>query len=154
MTYPDFFWAIRRSCPPPQHRLHHHRGSRHVHRTVREYCEGMAVSPPYLSLAGSFVAITHFGCSHRAKAIEILMAIHKRGLQHNDFRPRKIVVDDLENPQRIKVVDFQRCSPHVCGRKMEIAAYRFPPLWADFGCPELHLATIKSYVWTPGTQPL
>ena len=85
----------------------------------------------------------------RIKTIEILMAIHKRGLQHNDFCPQNVVVDDVKSPSCIKLIDFQHCSPHKCERQMQLRAYDFPPLYPDFGCRELWFAAKTSRLWTP-----
>lgn len=79
------------------------------------------------------------------------MAIHEHGLEHNDFCPENVVVDDWENPSSIRVIDFEHSTPHTCKRQMVLAAYQFPPDWSEFGCPELHNAGTSSCVWTPRT---
>ncbi|KAJ3559585.1 hypothetical protein NM688_g249 [Phlebia brevispora] len=95
---------------------------------------------------GGFGKVSYELC---VKAIEILMAIHERGLQHNDFCGRNVVVDSLENPQRVVVIDFELATPHECRRKLDIALYQFPPDYDDFGCRELHQAATISRIWTP-----
>ncbi|KAJ3559575.1 hypothetical protein NM688_g254 [Phlebia brevispora] len=86
----------------------------------------------------------------RARAIEVLMAIHARGLQHNEFSPCNIVVDDVKDPKRLVVIDFEDATPHECKRTMDIAFFQLPPFSGDFGCRELYSAAQTTCVWTPG----
>ena len=87
----------------------------------------------------------------RQKAIEHLMALHSRGLQHNDFMPRNVAVDDLKDPHRLVLIDLEHMTEHQCKRKIDIALYQYPVEWDAFGCAELHRAAENTDVWTPGT---
>ncbi|KAF7795232.1 hypothetical protein EIP86_006382 [Pleurotus ostreatoroseus] len=98
----------------------------------------------------SIYRFSHLQDEWLIKTIEILLAIHKRGLQHNNFGPENIVVDDVKNPTSIKLIDFQHCAPHKCQQKMQLGAYKLPPADPEsFGCRELWLAAKGSRVWTP-----
>lgn len=79
------------------------------------------------------------------------MAIHKRGVQHNDFQASNLVVDNIKDPQRLVVIDFEDATDHECQRKFDIALYRYPPSYEGFGCPELWKVTEFCDVWTPCT---
>ncbi len=83
--------------------------------------------------------------------MEVLMAIHERGLDHNNFCPENVVIDDFDNPSSVRVIDFKHSSPHKCERQTDIAAYAFPPNRSRFGCQELYKAATESCVWTPRT---
>lgn len=80
------------------------------------------------------------------------MAIHKRGVQHNDFYPRNLVVDNIKDPQRIVVIDFEDATDHDCQRKYDIALHQHPPSY-EFGCPELYKVAEQCDVWTPCKHP-
>lgn len=77
------------------------------------------------------------------------MAIHERGVQHNDFQARNMVVDNRKNPRRLVVIDFEHATHHDCQRKFDIALYDHPPSLEEFGCDELYKVTEFSEVWTP-----
>lgn len=77
------------------------------------------------------------------------MAIHERGVQHNDFQARNMVVDDLKHPQRLVIIDFEYATHHDCQRKLDIALYNYPPNLEKFGCDELYKVAEFSEVWTP-----
>lgn len=78
------------------------------------------------------------------------MAIHDRGLQHNDFSLRNIAVDNAEEPKRLVILDFEDAKPHECHRQ-NITLYTFPPDVHEFGCDELSTAARALEVWTPCT---
>lgn len=86
----------------------------------------------------------------RRKLVEIVMAIHERGIQHNDLFPRNFVVDNIKSPSRIVIIDFDYSTPHECERDLDIALYMHPPYPADFGCLELYRIARLMEIWTPG----
>ena len=86
----------------------------------------------------------------RRKLVEIVMAIHERGIQHNDLVPHNFVVDNIKSPSRIVIIDFDYSTPHECQRKLDIALYQSPPHPAEFGCNELYRITGWTQIWTPG----
>ncbi|KAJ3532863.1 hypothetical protein NM688_g7360 [Phlebia brevispora] len=81
--------------------------------------------------------------------IRILMAIHERGVRHNDFDPRNVVVDNIENPTRLVVIDFEHATDHECRRGLDLKLYTLPPPFYEFNCDELYDAAVDTAVWTP-----
>ena len=86
---------------------------------------------------------------HSISLVEILLAIHERGIQHNDFCPRNIVVDNVQDPQRLSIIDFEFAKDHQCQRRYQVALYDLPPNMADFNCDEVYHAAELTEVWTP-----
>ena len=82
--------------------------------------------------------------------VEIVMAIHERGIQHEVLYPRHFVVDNIKSPSRIVIVDFAYSTPHKCEQDLDIALYMHPPYPADFGCLELYRIARLTEIWTPG----
>ncbi|KAJ3556367.1 hypothetical protein NM688_g2067 [Phlebia brevispora] len=84
-------------------------------------------------------------------AVRILMAIHKRGVQHNDFHPRNLIIDNFEKPTRLVVVDFEHATQHECRRELDLDLYTLPPFMCEFNCNELWDAADNTLVWTPSS---
>ena len=78
------------------------------------------------------------------------MAIHERGLQHNDFQVDNLVIDDAEKPPRIFVIDFDGATLHKCARKKPIKLYALPADPVEFDCDELWKVAEEIAIWTPG----
>ena len=89
--------------------------------------------------------------SFRVQVYEILMAIHELGLKHNDLSLRNIVVDDLADPKRVTIIDFENATIHECKRDMHVFLYQVPPPPDEFGCEELYAIAKQLLIWTPGT---
>lgn len=81
--------------------------------------------------------------------IQALMYIHKNGVEHGDFSPGNMVVDNDENPTRVVIIDFDRARLHHCERKLDIHLYQFPPSWDKFNCRELYAIALELDIWTP-----
>ena len=81
--------------------------------------------------------------------MKIYMAIHKRNIQLNDWGSMNVVVDNLENPKRLVVIDFQDATDHVCKRQHDVALYCLPPWQETFGCDELYNMAKRMEIWTP-----
>lgn len=79
------------------------------------------------------------------------MSLHARDVRHNDFHPRNIIVDDLDEPTRIVVVDFERATDHICERGCDLALYWYPPPEHEFNCEELYRIAVALEIWTPRT---
>lgn len=77
------------------------------------------------------------------------MSLHKRGVKHNDFHPRNVIVDDLDNPTRLFVIDFELARDHECKQGCAIALYLYPPPEDEFNCEELYRMAQLLEVWTP-----
>ena len=77
------------------------------------------------------------------------MAIHKAGLRHNDFLIRNFLVDSLEKPTRIVVIDFEAASPHECRHPMEFPVFAKP--WKSLTCREIRDIARGLELSTPGT---
>lgn len=78
------------------------------------------------------------------------MGIHELGIQHNDFEARNIVVDNLKNPRRLVIIDFETATNHNCQRQYDIALYQYPPGRGEFNCEELYKTAKWIDIWTPG----
>ena len=76
------------------------------------------------------------------------MAIHDHGLEHGDFQFRDLLVDDLDNPQRVFIIDFEHAGPHACRRSPIVLGRRARQ--ETFGCSELWDAAYMFCMWTPG----
>lgn len=69
------------------------------------------------------------------KVYRALMTIHKLGVVHRDFMIGNILVDNLEKPTRVNIIDFEFTEPHKCGFGMKLYAFTMN---TDFrGCKEL-----------------
>ncbi|KAJ3537305.1 hypothetical protein NM688_g6712 [Phlebia brevispora] len=81
------------------------------------------------------------------KSFQLLMAVHKRGVEHRDFWPRNIVVDNVEQPTRYNLIDFEGSYPrHQClveGPEIEI--FNFPRVQ----CPELSRIGLELQLFVP-----
>lgn len=83
------------------------------------------------------------------------MSIHKRGVYHDDFSARNVLVDNLKQPTRLVIIGFEYAlDNHVCGRTMDIYLYQHPPNPVEFNCMELWKAAERTRVWTPGEDIL
>lgn len=82
------------------------------------------------------------------------MTLHKLGVAHNDFTIGNILVDSMENPTRVNVIDFELTKPHTCSFRMKFHAFT---LTTDFRrCRELQdianglkLVTPCAYIMAP-----
>ena len=82
-----------------------------------------------------------------------MLAIHKAGVQHNDFYERNILASKGENGStRVTVIDFGRAKDHTCRLTGvdTITPYEPTPDEIDFPCPELHaVCWERADVWLP-----
>ena len=99
----------------------------------------------HLAIQGLF-----FITSPSQRSVEILLAIHERGVQHNDVYARNVVVDDRANPTRMVLVDFDHATEHRCERPLEIELYYHPPPQCEFKCQESYAICDDLCIWTPG----
>lgn len=93
---------------------------------------------------------------HRVRVVHALHAIHKAGVQHNDFREDNIVIA-RHGKNRVfspRIIDFEDASEHECKSTLEeeIEVYRKVPRCKEFGCGELWDGCRHSYIWAPGTS--
>ena len=86
---------------------------------------------------------------NRMEVMAIALALHVRGVQHNDLYPRNIVVDNIESPQRVVIIDFGLSTPHECQRQLDLAIYLHPPNADEFGCDEIYHFAMYTEIWTP-----
>lgn len=59
------------------------------------------------------------------------------------------MVDNIKDPKRLVVIDFEYSEDHKCQRQYQIALYDFPPDRGDFNCDEIYKAAEFTEVWTP-----
>ncbi|RPD55429.1 hypothetical protein L227DRAFT_579631 [Lentinus tigrinus ALCF2SS1-6] len=96
--------------------------------------------------------LKNYALTIRHQAVNVLLAIHKAGVKHNDFAERHIVVSrSSEGALHVRIVDFGRASEHTCSVKRDaITAYEIAPHLQDFLCDELYYACRNhADIWLP-----
>ncbi len=110
------------------------------------------------SLSGNsfpcMVRFLHSCHPSRYQAVNALLAIHKAGVEHNDFAERNIVVSkDKKGCPYVMVVDFGMASDHTCELQLDtIAPYGLAPTNREFLCDELYEVCRIADVWLPSTS--
>ncbi|CDO77736.1 hypothetical protein BN946_scf184969.g88 [Trametes cinnabarina] len=90
--------------------------------------------------------------SLRKQAVLSLLAIHRKGVVHGDFKGRNIVAKKRDDGQiEIRIIDFDRSYKAVCpfqGDESELTeSYAQPPERRDFPCDELYDACWDASIW-------
>ena len=81
-----------------------------------------------------------------------LLAIHKAGVQHNDFYERNLLVSkDQDGSPRVMVIDFDIAFDHTCRMNVDtITPYEHTPDERDFPCDEIHAVCMeRADIWLP-----
>ena len=81
-----------------------------------------------------------------------LLAIHKAGVQHNDFYERNLLVSkDQDGSPRVMVIDFDIAFDHTCRMNVDtITPYEHTPDERDFPCDEIHAVCMeRANIWLP-----
>ena len=81
--------------------------------------------------------------------------IHRAGVQHNDFEDndfRHVLIRGKDDLPIVRIVDFDRSTPHECGVKMPVKMGDYAPSEREFGCGELHDIAYTAGAWTPGER--
>ncbi len=77
------------------------------------------------------------------------MTLHKYGIEHNEFIEGNVVVDNVDKPTRITVIDFDASVPHECEFSMKFHAFAMQR--GIQYCTELWHTAIGLDLLTPGT---
>ncbi|RPD55431.1 hypothetical protein L227DRAFT_603504 [Lentinus tigrinus ALCF2SS1-6] len=96
--------------------------------------------------------LTNYELTVKHQAVNALLAIHKAGVQHNDFAERNIVVSrSPDGAPHVRIVDFGMALEHTCSVKRDaITAYEVAPPFCEFMCDELHTACRDdAEIWHP-----
>ncbi|RPD55455.1 hypothetical protein L227DRAFT_656900 [Lentinus tigrinus ALCF2SS1-6] len=96
------------------------------------------------------VELKYYSGNVRFQAVNALLAIHKAGVQHNDFVERNlVVVKDVDGDPYVRVVDFGRSCEHTCPEELDvIKLYDRAPWKGSFKCYELYDVCTGAEVWT------
>ncbi|RPD70707.1 hypothetical protein L226DRAFT_574597 [Lentinus tigrinus ALCF2SS1-7] len=96
--------------------------------------------------------LTNYELTVKHQAVNALLAIHKAGVEHNDFAERHIVVSKSpEGAPHVRIVDFGMAREHSCSVKRDaITAYEIAPPLQEFLCDELYSACDdRADIWLP-----
>ncbi|RDX45516.1 hypothetical protein OH76DRAFT_1387779 [Lentinus brumalis] len=95
--------------------------------------------------------LKYYALTVRYQAVNALLAIHKAGVEHNDFAERNIVISkDKKGCPYVMVVDFGMASDHTCELQLDtIAPYGLAPTNREFLCDELYEVCRIADVWLP-----
>ncbi|RDX41267.1 hypothetical protein OH76DRAFT_246790 [Lentinus brumalis] len=97
--------------------------------------------------------LKYYALTIRYQAVIALLAIHKAGVEHNDFAERNIVVSkNGKGRPHVRIVDFGLADhDHACLVKHDtITAYAIAPAHVDFPCNELFAACMEhAHIWFP-----
>ncbi|KAI9069355.1 hypothetical protein FKP32DRAFT_1641030 [Trametes sanguinea] len=93
-----------------------------------------------------------YSLSIRAKVLHALVAIHRAGVRHGDFKPRNILAKKRADGNfAIRIIDFDRAqTPHECSYRPvdpRFTFYENPPDVSEFGCYELYDACENAELW-------
>ncbi|KAJ3543671.1 hypothetical protein NM688_g5833 [Phlebia brevispora] len=92
---------------------------------------------------------TEYSVDLRIKSMQALMAIHKRGVIHRDFWPSNVIVDNLTNPTRVNVIDFDTSQiRHTCPFNMKLQLFALPKAMP---CLELYEVALDLKLITAAT---
>ncbi|RPD55418.1 hypothetical protein L226DRAFT_616047 [Lentinus tigrinus ALCF2SS1-7] len=96
--------------------------------------------------------LKNYALTVRHQAVNALLAIHKAGVEHNDFAERHIVVSrSPEGAPHVRIVDFGMAREHTCSVKRDaITAYAIAPPLEEFLCDELRsVCRNHADIWLP-----
>lgn len=81
-----------------------------------------------------------------------LMTLHKLGVKHNDFMIGNVLVDSLEKPTRVNIIDFELAEPHECRFGMKLHAFTMNTNFQN--CKELRDAARGLQLVSPRKYPI
>ncbi|KAI0689756.1 hypothetical protein C8T65DRAFT_817590 [Cerioporus squamosus] len=95
--------------------------------------------------------LQYYALTVRYQAVNALLAIHKAGVEHNDFAERHIVVSkDKKGYPYVMVLDFGMACDHTCKLQLDtIVPYGLAPHNRDFLCDELYAVCRTADIWVP-----
>ncbi|KAI9068200.1 hypothetical protein FKP32DRAFT_1587933 [Trametes sanguinea] len=91
--------------------------------------------------------------SIRQQVVFNLLAIHRAGVEHRDFHVGNILAKKRDDGQGydVTIIDFERSERIACQYKgdehSDLAFYRHPPDYKQFGCKELYDACVYACIW-------
>ncbi|KZT27970.1 hypothetical protein NEOLEDRAFT_948037 [Neolentinus lepideus HHB14362 ss-1] len=91
------------------------------------------------------VSLEDLPMRQRVVVLRNLQKLHWAGVQHDDYRRQNIVIRDGQ----IRVIDFNKTSPHSCECPIEIKRPMERPDVLDFKCWNLYVFCIDLSVWSP-----
>lgn len=71
------------------------------------------------------------------------------GLDHNDFHVGNVVFRNTPRNYGPFIIDFEKATPHQCGRLLEVREGELAPMIQTFGCEELFYAAEDLGIWRP-----
>ncbi|GBE89713.1 hypothetical protein BKA93DRAFT_809120 [Sparassis latifolia] len=96
------------------------------------------------------VELAFMNWTFKMETIKALSAIHAKGVKHNDFSERNILVGKDRRPI---IIDFDCAQKEECKVTDDVHFHTEEPLPEVFGCQELFSAAKLADAWTPRVIP-